>query len=79
MDNTGHWYAKVNGTIRSGIHQRGADTPGSNYLTTGATDSMFFRRGDYIQLHDQGHGGLWSHFYIYRQDPIRETPINNKN
>jgi hypothetical protein len=61
---TGHMYIRVNGSNVGGMHQSTGDT----YGLVSTTNMMQMKRGDYIQVYDEGHGGMWSHFYIQKQN-----------
>jgi len=50
---------KLNGTRTAGAHH-----DHSNYSSNTHMDILQLVRGDLIQIYDEIHGGVWSHFYI---------------
>ena len=64
QDNIGHMYFKRNGTAIGGLHH----SSGDEYDVQTLTLCAYFMRGDIFEIFDQGHGALWSHLFITRQD-----------
>ena len=50
---------KLNGTRVAGAHH-----DYSNYSSNTLVDVLQLVRGDYVQIYDEIHGGVWAHFYI---------------
>tara|TARA_Y100001963_G_scaffold84061_1_gene116507 strand:+ start:102 stop:3011 length:2910 start_codon:yes stop_codon:yes gene_type:complete len=59
--NGDHVYIRLNGANVGGSHYQ---TNSGDYSTVNLTENLQLKRGDYIEVYDLYHGGLWSHFYI---------------
>ena len=54
-------YLKLSGNNVAAMHQQDA-----GYGSVSLQENLQLKRGDYLQIYDNFHGGLWSHFYIER-------------
>ena len=54
-------YLKLSGNNVAAMHPQDA-----GYGSVSLQENLQLKRGDYLQIYDNFHGGLWSHFYIER-------------